>query len=458
MNDTKLIKDKGGFYRATLENVPALKEESRMPPEDEVRSWLLLYYTNDKKGDAMDVWSRIGGAIVEVYDVKKSLKPGKTLVSAAEQISAGANTPEEKIAKIYEFCKTKIKNIDFDPSLTDEAKEAIKANKNPEDTYKKMQGTSDEVRELFASLTDGLGFETRFAFGGNRNEKFFNIRQAHVSFVHFTGIALKLNGQWKYYDPGSYFVPSGMISWFEEDTDVLLLGYKDFITTHTPFSDYKQSVAKRSGKFKLLEDGTLEGTVKVEFTGHLSTLNKTNNYDESANEREENIKKDILSQMSTAEISAISIENVSDPEKPYIYQYKVRVPNYAQRTGKRLFFQPGFFEYGKKPEFATAERKYPMFFRYPWSEVDKIEIELPKGFELDNAERPAPIADPQGIGLLEINMGIDKEKNILTYDRKFHFGGGGNVLFSPATYEPVKNLWDLFHQADSKQITLKQAQ
>lgn len=458
MEDTKFVKDKGGYFRATLENVPALKDESRMPPEDEVRSWLLLYYTNDKNTDAMNVWSRISGAIVEVFDVKKILKPGKTLVSAAEQITAGATSPEDKIAKVFEFCKTKVRNIDYDTSLTDEQKEEIKANKNTEDTYKKMQGTSTEINELFASLTDGLGFETRIAFGGNRSEKFFNISQAHVSFVHFTGIAVKVNGEWKYYDPGSYFVPYGMISWFEEDTDVLLLGYKDFITTHTPFSGYEKSAAKRTGKFKLLEDGTLEGTVRIEYTGHLSTLHKTNNYDESANQREENLKKEIQGQMTTAELSNISIENVSDPEKPFTYQFKVRVPNYAQRTGKRLFFQPGFFENGKKAEFASATRKYPIFFRYPWSEVDNIEIELPKGFELDNAERPSPVADPQNIGALDVKISIDKTSNILLYNRNFHFGGGGNVLFSTANYQPLKNLWDLFHEADSKQITLKQTQ
>ena len=30
--DNKLVKDKGGFYRASMTNVPALKDEPRMPP------------------------------------------------------------------------------------------------------------------------------------------------------------------------------------------------------------------------------------------------------------------------------------------------------------------------------------------------------------------------------------------------------------------------------------------
>lgn len=456
MKDNKFIKDKGGFYRATMDNVPALKEEPYMPPEDEVRSWLLLYYTRNLKSTATDFWSRLGGNIVYIYDVKDTLKPDKSLKTAAAEIAGGAATPDEQLAKIFEFCKTKIKNITYDTSITDEEKEKIKTNKSTNDTYKKLQGTKDDVNELFASLASALGFETRLAFGGDRSEKFFNPSQAHESFVHFAAVAVKVNGRWKYYDPGDRFTPYGMLPWFEEDTSVLLLGYKDFITTETPMSAFERSGAVRTGKFKLLEDGTLEGTVKVEHTGHLAYSSKMNNYESSPNKREEDLKELVKTKMSEAELSSISIDNIVDPEKPYTYQYKIRVPNYAQRTGKRLFFQPGFFEFGTNPMFSTADRKYDIAFSYPWSEADSIEIELPKGFDLDSADAPIPVSDPSSIGSLNITMGVDRAKGVLIYNRKFHFGGGGNIVFRASSYAPVKGLFDAFHKADTHTITLRQ--
>jgi hypothetical protein len=456
MEENKFIKDKGGFYRATMENVPALKDEPRMPPEDEVRSWLLLYYTDDLKGDYTDFWASAGGYIARTWEIKDTLKPGKEIKAAAAQLTAGANTPEEQLAKLYEFCKTKIKNISFDTVLTEEEKEKIKPNKSTNDTYQKLQGTSSEINELFASLATALGLEARLAFGGDRSEKFFNPRQAHTSFIHFSGIAVKVNNQWKYYDPGSLFVPYGMLSWFEEDTSVLLLGYKDYIRTEIPMSGADKSLAKRSGKFKLLEDGTLEGTVKIEYSGHLSNLYKMNNYESSAAKREESLKEELKKQISAAEVSDISVENVSDPEKPFTYQYKVRVPNYAQKTGKRIFLQPGFFEYGKNPLFSSATRKYDIYFQYPWSESDDIEIELPKGFTLDNAEMPGRIADPSRIGVLDINISAAKDSSFLKYQRSFKFGNNDNVLFSAGTYQPLKSLFDAFHKANSHMITLKQ--
>ena len=456
MNDNKFIKDKNGFYRATMENVPAIKEEAQMPPEDEIRSWLLLYYTDYIKSDSNDFWSRAGGYIARTYDIKDTLKPGKDLKAAAAEITAGASTDDEKLAKIFEFCKTRVKNTTYDASLTDDQREEIKPNKSTSDTYKKMQGTSGDINELFASLATALGFEARLAFGGDRSEKFFNVRQAHTSFIHFSSTAVKVNNRWKYYDPGSLFTPYGMLPWYEEDAAVLLLGYKDYITTEIPLSGTDKSVAKRTGKFKLSEDGTLEGTVKIEYTGQLSYLRKVDNYDKSASKREEDLKDEIKKQMSGAEISGISIENVTEPEKPFVYQYKVRVPNYAQKTGKRLFLQPGFFEYGSSPMFSTADRKYDVFFHHPWSEVDDVLIELPKGFSLDNADSPATLADSQKISSLEIDIKVDNSTSMMLYTRKFSFGGGNFTLFPKTSYPALKNLFDEFHKSDTHTITLKQ--
>jgi len=456
MEDRKFVKDKNGFYKASMDNVPAIKEEAQMPPEDEIRSWLLLYYTDDIKAGNSDFWARAGGLIARVFDIKDTLKPGKDLKAASTTIIAGATTPDEQMAKLYEFCKTKIKNITYDPALTDEQKDEIKPSKSASDTYKKLQGTDDDINELFAALASALGLEARLAFGGDRSEKFFNVSQAHVSFVHFSSVAVRVNGQWKYYDPGDPFAPFGMLPWNEEDTAVLLLSSKDYVTTKTPLSDPEKSGARRTGKFKLLEDGTLEGTVNIEYYGQESYVHKLDDYKDSPNKREEDLKEGIKKQMSTAEVSDIKIENVSEPEKPFTYNYKVRIPNYAQKTGKRLFFQPGFFEYGKGPLFSSATRKYDIFFHYPWSMEDKIEYTLPAGYTLDSADAPAPINDPGKIASLEIRMSTVNNGGIMRYDRKFFFGGNGNYLFPTGSYEAIKAYFDAFNKADAHSMTLRQ--
>ena len=134
----------------------------------------------------------------------------------------------------------------------------------------------------------------------------------------------------------------------------------------------------------------------------------------------------------------------------------MRFPEYAQRTGKRLFFQPGFFQKGLGALFSAGTRSYPIYFHYPWSEEDKITISLPKGYALDSADRPAPVVAGE-VCKHEINIGVTKDDRTLVYNRTFFFGGNNSVLFAVQTYAPLKELFDQIHKADNHMITLKQA-
>ena len=117
--------------------------------------------------------------------------------------------------------------------------------------------------------------------------------------------------------------------------------------------------------------------------------------------------------------------------------------------------QPGFFEQGSESVFTSATRTYDVYFPYPWSEQDNIEIKMPTGYTVDSPDIPAEIADSQKIGRLKIGMRIDKAQNILYYDRYFHFGGGGRTLFPVAAYPAVKGLFDGFHKANTHAVSLK---
>ena len=100
----------------------------------------------------------------------------------------------------------------------------------------------------------------------------------------------------------------------------------------TPLSPPDKSKVKRSAKLTLSEDGTLEGDAHVEYYGHLGVYRKEWDDDDSPVQREETLRDAVKKQMSTADVSDIKIENITDPVKPYVYNYHIRVPGYAQRT------------------------------------------------------------------------------------------------------------------------------
>ena len=104
-----------------------------------------------------------------------------------------------------------------------------------------------------------------------------------------------------------------------QDQQALILDSKEPAFVRTQLSLPEQSVEKRSATLALDTDGTLEGDVRIEYTGHLAYDKKASNAYDSPAEREKTLLDSVKNRMSTAELSAIHIENIIDPVKPFVY-------------------------------------------------------------------------------------------------------------------------------------------
>ncbi len=471
MSEVNFVKDKKGYYLATRQNVPSFKEEPRMPPEDQVRAWMLLQgvrlnvtdvsmtgFTFIVK-DPSDPGSYWGAVSTERAALTKLMnKPVDDIKRTATEVAGAAATPEEKLRKLYEYCQTQIKNVSFDSSISAEQRQEMAPNKTVADVLKHKSGSGGEVDLLFGAMAKALGFETWVAYSGDRSKMFFDPKMANEYFIHRAAIAVNVENDWKFFNPGVRFLPYGQLVWYEEGAWALLVGENKNAWVRMPLSAAEKNQSKRTGKFKLLEDGTLEGKVRVEYTGHQAVTRKLSNYENSSVEQEDAIKEEIKRRIGSAESTNIKVENASDPAKPFVYTYKVRVPDYAQKTGKRLFMQPNFFEYNEKPLFTASTRKHEIYFNYPWAESDVIQIELPAGFALESPDAPSALSDPDKIALNTVQMFISKDGRTLTYKRKFYFGGGGNILFPVGAYPVLKSLFENFNKNDTHGLVLKQDQ
>jgi hypothetical protein len=450
----RFVEEKDGFHSVTMTNVPAFREESQMPPEDEVRPWILIYYTQFFNKSTSEYWSDVGRAIQEIF--KPFMKVNDEVRKASVEIIGNATTSDQKLERLYEYCRTKVKNYADDASgMTEEQLKKVKENKSPSDTLKHGMGTGGDIDMLFAALATAAGFDAHMAMTGNRGDIFFEPGFANVYFIDPSSIAINVDGKWRFFNPGLTYVPYGMLRWQEEGQQALIADPKQPQWVKTPMSGPQATQVKRTAKLRLTEDGTLEGDVKLEYTGQLALEKKEYNDDDSPAEREETLKKMIKERMDTAEISNIQIENVQDPVKPFIYEFHVSVPGYAQRTGKRLFLQPGFFERGVPAIFTASTRQNNVYFHYPWSEEDDVTIDLPAGFALDNADAPAPFQSTN-MTAYKVTIGATKDQHTLMYKRSFFFGGNDAILFPVGGYELLKNYFDRLYKADNHTITLKQ--
>jgi hypothetical protein len=444
------VKDRDGYYRTEMTNLPAFREEPRMPPADQVRTWMLVYYSPEDRKDPMSYWKDLGKKFHEA--VKGEMKVNDDIRRAAVEAVGDATTPEQKLERIFNFCRSKIKNINDDASgLTADQLSKMKENKSAADTLKRGYGTGSDIDFLFAAMATAAGFEARYARLSDRSKRFFDPAFTNPYFMRTYNIAVKLGDKWQFFDPASTYVPFGMLRWQEEGIQALVCDAKEPQFALTQLSKAEKSVTKRTARLKLGEDGALEGEARVEYTGHFAVAMKED-YDEETPEQREKKLSDGMKARLGGSISEIKIESVNDPLKPFAYSYKVRVPGYAERTGKRLFLQPAFFQKGLGQMFPTSARQHDIYFSYPWTEEDHVVIELPEGYTLDNAESPGDLAFGE-VGYCNIKIGLAQDHRTLEYKRSFQFTG---LIFPKDIYPKLKEAFDVLNQRDNHTITLKQ--
>jgi uncharacterized protein DUF3857/transglutaminase superfamily protein len=457
MGDVRFEKDAEmeGFWRLSKTNLPAFREEPRMPPEAAVRSWVFVYYSADTKSDSEKYWYDTGRSFYESF--KDAFKPNDEVKAAAASVVGDAKTDGEKLQRLYDFCRTKIKNVNDDASgLTPDGRSKLKDNKSPADTLKRAQGTGSDINFLFAALARAAGFDARIAFSGNNDNFFFDRSYMHYTFLGSSLIAIRVDEVWQFFSPAGMYTPYGMKPWSVEASDVLITDPKEPVWVRSIAAGPGRSVERRTAKLKLSEDGTLEGDVRIEYTGHLAVEKKEYNDEDSPAEREKAVVEAWKTQMG-AEVTDLRIENVTDPVKPFVYAFHVRVSAYATRTGKRLFLQPAFFQKGLSPLFPTTTRRHEVYFHHPWSEDDRVEIALPEGFTFDNAEAPASFSAGD-LSQYAPSAGVSKDGRTLVYTRKFYFGKGGDELlrFPVGSYANLKGYFDEVSKHDGHTLALRQ--
>jgi hypothetical protein len=456
-NPSPVKLENNGFNSTFLENVPAFREEPMMPGEPNVRPWALIYYPDSTKKDPDKYWAEIGKRYYQF--LKQALKLNDELKQVAATAVKGAANDEERVACLIRYVRKNFRGL-YDSNVTDaERSKVLKQSKErlrtSVEVFKSGIGTPDELNTLFAALASEVDLEARPAMVANREGLAFDPVLAEKYFLESIDMSVRIGDEWKLYDVSARHLPSNMLSWREEAVSALITDPKKPVFIQTKASPPEASLSTRTGRFKLDGEGTLEGDVIESHQGHTALDHRLEMDGQSEEVRQEHLKDRITKLFPQSEVSDMKLENSENPEEPLHIKYHVKIPGYAQRTGKRIFFQPLYFERGVPPLFSAGDRQFEIWFPHAWKEVDQVAIELPEGFVLDNAENAGGIAFGKP-GSYALNMAV-RANRLLECTREFVFGNNSLLLFPRDAYPSLKKLFEEVNRRDAQTISLKQA-
>jgi hypothetical protein len=454
----KQIGTRQGFVSTGAKNMAAFVEEPSMPSEDDVKAWMMIYYSENGQEKPDKYWPSLGRKLRDTFN--HDVKINGEIKALAAQVTAGKNTIQEKAEALSIYCQSEIKNVNYRAAgVTNEIadnyyKKLRKDTYNSGDTLKNKIGDSSDVRALFFALAEAAGLQPVWMAVGTSDGALFRADFMDSYMLRNRLIGIPDGQSLRFYNPGVPYLPPGMADYDEQGQPALVCDAKNPRLMTVPATAPEFSHLERTANLKLDAEGAISGNVKVRHFGHFAVTEKRRLDEKSPAEREELIRKEYERQYAGAKITNLKIENADVPLGIFSVAFDIAMEGYGQRTGKRLFFQPAFFNLGENPLFTASTRVHPVAFSNAYYENDVITLEMPEGYTLEQPEMPGKI-ELGGAGAYTQTAGLSKDKPVLTISRKLTWGSNGNLYYDRKVYGPVKQAWDLIHKYNTHQLTLR---
>jgi hypothetical protein len=448
----ELKPNRDGYFEFAAQNVRSRKEEPFQPPATHILTSVVLYYAVDAAKTPEAFWADASQRLQRETDA--TTKPAKTIIAEAQRLVAPADPVDEKLRKLHDFCRSQIINRNSDATgLTKEQRRKLKPNATAADTLKTRQGNATEINALFVALARAAGFDARLALGNDRTQFMFS-PTVPVPFVFTRRVAaVNLGERWAYFDPGATYLPAGMLDWRIGDTAILIANDKQKLIQPQAGAPAERSLRRQTATLAIQEDGSLEGDVTLECTGYFEATEKNSLDAATPDEIEKRLKADLEPHLKGVELSAIRVENANKPLEPLKVSFHLKAPEFAERTGSRLFVQPGVFRRGGRALFDDATRATTILFPHRYHELDEITLTVPAGLEIEAGSAPAGL-DLGKVGAYTVDISWTAAKRTLRYKREFTLNA---VAFPADRYPVVKRLFEVIHERDNHTLTFRQA-
>jgi len=457
---TPLQQDRDRWAETTVTNVPASVDEPYAPSDPNVQPWALLYYRAAAIRDPQKYWNDEAKKTYNQF--KDLLKPNAEQKAAAMQVAAAAKTDDEKIAALTNYLRQHLRNV-LDPDVTEaERNEFLK--KLPEDRqrtsaeiFKSKLALPDEMNVAFSALAMQVGLDVRPVLVANRNEVAIDVTMLPERyFIDDVALGLKAGDSWKVFSVSPRFLFPGMLPSADQGTSAIVTDSKAAMFMKTQVAPPESSIEVRMANLKLSAEGSLGGDVEEEYTGYRAEEYRLLLARQSPAQREQWAHDRIVRMFPDAEVGSIKIENIDDVLKAVRLTYHLDAPFFGQVTGKRILFHPNAFRRSQAARFSASERRYPVEFPFAWKESDQIRIELPAGYELENAENPGNLSFGEAGGYA-LSMGATRKgaATELILSRELTFGAKGAIAFPASVYPTLKKIFDEIELRDTHTLSLK---
>jgi len=437
------------FIDLKMSDIPALINEPFMPPKDALRYRVQFFYRTDTT-TSDGFWKEEGGFWSK--DVEKFLDQKGGIEAAVAKTVSPDDSPEQKVRKIYAFA-TGLENQSYRPRRQDQEQKALglKSNEGVEDVLRQSSGDHDDLNRLFAAMVRAAKIPASMMWVASREQIFFQPELLSTSQMDAEIAIVQLDGKDVFLDPGTKFCPYGLLDWRYSGSKGLRQTADGTALVGSSLPNYHQAQIERTAHLQVTEQGKVEGTLKVGFSG-LEAMDRR----QKANETDDAGRKKLLEDEvrgwlpGDSEVTLVGDPNWNDTEARLSAEFKISSP-LAVGTGKRWFIPVHLFQINTKTVFPASDRVNPIYLWYPTREADEVIITLPATLEVESL----PPNDSAKLEYATYKTFQTQDSPHTIMSRRELIMAG--MAFPVSSYKDLKDFYDKVKTGDDQQLIAKGA-
>ena len=436
-----------------VHDVPAFVSEEFMPPVNVLRKRVDFNYTDTKHpiSDPIAYWAQYSKESARVVDgyVGHSAAMNKALATIVDR----GDSDETKLRKIYARVQ-QLHNDSYDAPLASSQLPAgsyIEHTEDVADIWDHQHGKSWELTWLFLGLVRAAGFEADPVMLSSRNTFFFIKSSLEKAQLNSNVVRVKLGDKEIFADPGAAFTPFGALPWYETAVEGIRLTKDggDWIDIALPPASASRVV--RRATLQLSDDGTLQGSVTVRYSGAEAQRVRLRERAEDAEARTKYLEEQLRAAIPTP--SDVKLTNAPEwirDDQDLVAEYTLKIDGWAQSAGQRTILSTGLFSAQERDVFTHDARVQPIYFEFPYQHTDQVEIALPTDLRI-GVLPPAKYAE---FGTTHYTFSADRSNGGLHFTRDL---SSDLLLVSPKSYPQIQDFYHSIRAGDAEQMVLVHA-
>ncbi|NAY92350.1 DUF3857 domain-containing protein [Muricauda sp. JGD-17] len=376
-----------------LNDIPALKEEKFVSNIKNFRAGVKFEIVSlEIPGSTHKVYSKTWDDVVKTIYQSSSFGDAITrngyFKDELDLEIEGLINPEEKIEKILEFVKKKVKWNSYRGFGTYEGTKKA---------FKEGTGNSADINLMLVSMLKYAKVTAHPVLVSTRDHgvPMFPTLEGY----NYVLAAAKVGNEYCLLDATNTFstidvLPTRALNWYGR---MVSEGGNSEIVDLMP---KKKSTDIVMMSVDLNEDGSIIAKYRQQYNKNNAYLFR-NIFNKGS---QESFLEELEKEQGQIEISEYQLKNNYDLDKPIVQSFQFFKEDAFESIGGKLYFSPMFHLCSTESPFKSDKREFPVDYGYPWEDKYLITINLPDGYKVESLPEPVAMALPENLGTFRYNI------------------------------------------------------